>query len=170
MPFQILVQAAETEVSLLGNALILLQNIGFFQVVVPFILVFAVVFAILEKSKLLGDDSKSVNSIIALVLALTTTGAAAVTGILATMIPLVMLTILILLLFFLTYGLFAGELSTVSSGMKIGLGIGVAIAIALIFLHSANLLDVLTGEILGMVLLIAAVITVIAVISTSKTK
>ncbi|MFA5484688.1 MAG: hypothetical protein WC260_00320 [Candidatus Pacearchaeota archaeon] len=34
-----------------------LNNIGFFSYVIPFLLIFAVVYAILEKSKLLGDNN-----------------------------------------------------------------------------------------------------------------
>lgn len=168
MPFQIFVQSNLTEVSLLEQAILVLGRLGFFQVIVPFILIFAVIFAILEKSRLLGEDKKGTNAIIAFVIALTTTGTATVTGIISTMIPLVMLAIMVLLLYFLTYGLFAGDLSKMGSGIRISFGIASGIAVALIFLHAANLLDRLTGEILGMILLIAAVIAVIAVIVSSS--
>jgi len=164
MPFEIFVQANETSVSLLEQALLVLQRAGFFQVIVPFILFFSVVFAILEKSKILGEDKKSVNSIVAFVIALTTTGAATVTGIISTMIPLVVLAIMILLLFFLVYGLVAGDLSNLGPGFKVSLGIGAGLAIALIFLFAANLLPALTGE----VLLMAVIIAVISIIVSSK--
>lgn len=168
MPFKILVQGNQTEVSLLEQAIFLLQRIGFFQIVIPFILVFAVLFAILEKSKLLGEDARAINAIVALVLAFTTTGAVAVTGVISTMIPLVILAIIVLLLFFLIYGLFAGDLSQMGPGIKIPFGIAAGIAVAVIFLFSSNLLSIVTGEVLGMVLLVAAVIAVIATIVAVK--
>lgn len=164
MPFQIFVQAAQAEPSLLEQAIIVLQRLGFFTVVIPFILVFAVIFAILEKSKLLGDDKRAVNAIVALVVALATTGAAAVTGVIGAMIPLVVLSIIVLLLFFLVYGLFAGDISQVGPGIRIGFGIAAGIAVALIFMHTANLMTYFTGEVIGIVLLIAVVIAVIGVI------
>ena len=168
MPFKILVQGNQTEVSLLEQAIFLLQRIGFFQIVIPFILVFAVLFAILEKSKLLGEDARAINAIVALVLAFTTTGAVAVTGVISTMIPLVILAIMVLLLFFLIFGLFAGDLSQMGPGIKIPFGIAAGVAVALIFLYSSNLISLVTGEVLGMVLLIAAVIAVIATIVAIK--
>ncbi|MBU2497097.1 MAG: hypothetical protein KJ767_03505 [Nanoarchaeota archaeon] len=162
MPLQILVQNSEP--TLLEQAMLMLQRLGFFQIIIPFVLIFAVIFAILEKSKLLGEDKRSVNAIVALVIAMSATGAVMVTGIISTMIPLVVLGIIVLLLFFLMYGLFAGELSSVGPGLKISLGIGAGIAVALIFLYAANLFKYMTGEVIGMVLLIAIVIAVIGVV------
>lgn len=46
----------------------MLQDIGVADVLLPFILVFTVVFAILQKSKILGKDSKKFNVILALVM------------------------------------------------------------------------------------------------------
>jgi len=43
---------------------------GVFAYVIPFLLIFAVVFAILQKTKLLGDKNKAVQSIVALAVAL----------------------------------------------------------------------------------------------------
>ncbi len=53
-----------------------LQDMGFLQIVLPFILVFAIVFAILEKSKLLGQDDdnnprSNINVIVSLVMGFT---------------------------------------------------------------------------------------------------
>ena len=164
MPLQFLVQLNQSEASLLEQAILVLQRIGFFQIIIPFILFFAVIFAILEKSKILGENVRSINAIVALVIALTATAAVVVTGIVSTMIPLVMLSIIVLLLFFQVYGLFAGDLSKIGPGIRISFGIASGVAVAVIFLYSANLFKYVTGEIIGMVLLIAAVIAVIATI------
>jgi len=52
----------------LENAVELLGSFGFFTVILPFILVYALVLGLLEKTKLFGDDSSatSVNQVIAL--------------------------------------------------------------------------------------------------------
>jgi hypothetical protein len=47
-----------------------LQQLGVFDVILPFILVFTLVFAVLQKTKILGEKSKNFNTIIALVLGL----------------------------------------------------------------------------------------------------
>lgn len=163
MPFQILAQTSQ-EPTTLEQAIIFLQKLGFFQIVVPFVLIFSVIFAILEKSKLLGEERRAINAVVALVIALLTTGALSITGIINKMIPLVVLAIVILLLFFLIYGLFGGEIVQVGLPMKIGLGIASGIAVALIFLYSANLFQYLSGEIIGIVLFIAVIIAVIGVV------
>lgn len=43
-----------------------LQNWGFIDVLLPFLMIFAVVFGILEKIKLFGDDKKNINIVISL--------------------------------------------------------------------------------------------------------
>ena len=52
----------------LENAVLLLQDFGFFSVILPFILVYALIFGLLTNIKLFGDDdsSKTVNHVIAL--------------------------------------------------------------------------------------------------------
>ncbi len=44
------------------------ENLGFFDIALPFLLVFTIAFAVLEKSKILGTTSKSFNAIVALIL------------------------------------------------------------------------------------------------------
>lgn len=46
-----------------------LEQVGFYEVALPFILIFTVVFAVLQKVALFGADSKRYNVIIALVMA-----------------------------------------------------------------------------------------------------
>jgi hypothetical protein len=48
-----------------------LEQWGFLDVVLPFILVFTIVFATLQKTKILGDAKKNFNVVIALVMAMT---------------------------------------------------------------------------------------------------
>jgi len=52
----------------LENAVVLLQDFGFFTVILPFVLVYALVFGLLGKVKIFGEDSssKTVNQVIAL--------------------------------------------------------------------------------------------------------
>jgi len=56
--------------SLLGNALELLNNYGFFDVLLPMLLIFTIFYAILAKTGILGDSEKShvkiINSIVSI--------------------------------------------------------------------------------------------------------
>lgn len=48
-----------------GNLLYQMENIGFFSYVLPFLMIFAIVFAILDKIKFLGDN-RAINTLLAL--------------------------------------------------------------------------------------------------------
>ena len=53
------------------DALISLEEFGLTDVLLPFILIFTIVFAVLQKSRILGEGRKNFNVIVALVIALT---------------------------------------------------------------------------------------------------
>src|SRR3989338_5040779 len=53
-----------------GNLAESLERIGFVDVLLPFLLIFTVIFAILEKTKILGEGKKSMNVGIAFIFAL----------------------------------------------------------------------------------------------------
>ncbi|MFC2136031.1 hypothetical protein ACFLTH_15560 [Bacteroidota bacterium] len=50
------------------NLIYSLENLGVVDVILPFIIVFTVIFASLQKTKILGEDSKRYNVIVALVM------------------------------------------------------------------------------------------------------
>jgi hypothetical protein len=52
------------------TAFITLENLGFVDVVLPFLLIFTVLFAVLEKTKILGEEKRSMNTGIAIIFAL----------------------------------------------------------------------------------------------------
>lgn len=60
----------------LGSAIEFLRDFGLFDVILPFLLIFAIVFALLEKTKVLGTEGKdkvprrSLNTLVALVIGL----------------------------------------------------------------------------------------------------
>jgi hypothetical protein len=47
-----------------------LEQLGLLDVLLPFLLIFTITFAVLQKSRILGEDSKRFNTIVSLVLAL----------------------------------------------------------------------------------------------------
>jgi len=52
------------------DSIVFMEDYGIYDVVLPFILVFTLVFAILEKIKIFGKESRRYNAVIALVMAL----------------------------------------------------------------------------------------------------
>ncbi|MEE9525129.1 MAG: hypothetical protein V3V78_00800 [Candidatus Woesearchaeota archaeon] len=56
--------------SIFEDALYSLDSLGLADVILPFLLVFTVIFAVMQKSNILGKDKKNFNVIIALVVAL----------------------------------------------------------------------------------------------------
>ncbi len=52
------------------DAIINLENLGLTDVLLPFLLIFTLIFAVLQKTKILGEEKKNINTMIALVIAL----------------------------------------------------------------------------------------------------
>lgn len=97
-----------------------LEYYGIFDVILPFLLVFTLVFAVLQRIKLFGDDKKSINIVVALIIGILTV-VPHVTGrypaqydpvaIINSLLPSVgVLSVVIILILFL-WGMFGGEYS-----------------------------------------------------------
>ena len=99
--------------SILTDALVFLESFGFFDVVLPFLLVFTLVFAILEKTKILGvnDDTaktakKNINAMVAFAIGLFVVLA---TQVIKESLPLVALVLVIIISLLLLVGSFHGK-------------------------------------------------------------
>ncbi len=101
----------------LVKALDFLKDFGFFEVILPFLLVFTLVFAILEKTKLFGEENvkgekyprKNVDAMIAFVIAFFVIAATNVVGIIKEAMPKISLVLIILISFMLLAGSFMGD-------------------------------------------------------------
>ena len=92
-----------------------LQGSGFYEFLLPFLLMFTVVFAILEETKLFGTDDdghsrKNINAVIALILGLLITSQFEVVAKLQYFLPRISLYIIISLMVLILIGLFAGDI------------------------------------------------------------
>ena len=74
--------------------------------VLPFILVFTVVFAILQKSKILGEDKKQIDAMVALVFGLITITFAKAVGIINQLLPFLAVSVILILVFLIMVALF----------------------------------------------------------------
>ena len=77
----------------------------FVEIILPFILVFVVIFAILQKTKILGDGKKQIDAMIALVMGLIVVSFSYATGIIISLIPFLAVGTVVILVFMLLYGM-----------------------------------------------------------------
>jgi lysylphosphatidylglycerol synthetase-like protein (DUF2156 family) len=87
------------------------MNAFFTEMVLPFLLIFLIVFAILQKSKILGDGKHQLDAMVALVVGLITITFAYQTGIITKLMGWLALGIAVIFVFLVLYGFVAGDLS-----------------------------------------------------------
>ncbi len=140
--------------TVLGGAIELLQGFGFFDVILPFLLVFTIVFGILEKTKIFGTEKyhdrdipkKNINAMIAFVIAFFVLSAKEVVSSFQVSLPLIALFLVAIVCFLMLVGSFAtGKeefdfMKLFSGYMAIFTGVFLASVVA-IFLDSFGLLE-----------------------------
>lgn len=84
------------------------EEFGIFDIVLPFLLVFTVIFAILQSTKILGKG-KNINTVVALVLALLVIQSETMVATIRRFLPNVALAVVVILMFLLFLGIFIGE-------------------------------------------------------------
>ena len=77
--------------------------------ILPFLLVFVLVFAILQKSKLFGEGKSQIDALIALVIGLILIGFSQPRDYIVTMLPWLAVALVVLLIVFLIYGFIASD-------------------------------------------------------------
>lgn len=136
------------------DAIIQLQQMGVLDVVVPFILIFTIVFAVLQKTKILGSEDpegkkprKNFNSIIALVMALaviiphvtnTYPDNADVVNIINTSLPNVSAVLVAIVMLLLIIGVFGNKVDIAGSSLSGWAVIFAIVATGIIFGNAAN--------------------------------
>lgn len=98
--------------STLSGAIDFFQRFGLFDVVLPFLLVFALVFALLEKTRILGVEEdkktpkKNLNAIVAFVAAMLVIAVRSIVGVINEALPNVVLFLIVIISFLLLVGSF----------------------------------------------------------------
>lgn len=172
----------------LGSALDFLKDFGFFDVILPFLLVFTIVFAILEKTKIFGVEEidgkqyakKNLNAMVAFVIGFFVVAARQVVESLQVSLPNVALVLIIAVSFMMLAGSFMGDetFSFKNTGWAKFLTVVMFIAVLLIFLNSLGWLDAIidfvnkyTGEVLvPAVLIIVILLAIFFVVGGNKHK
>lgn len=91
-----------------GGGIILSHPI-FVEAILPFLLVFAVVFAVLQKSEILGKGKRQVDAIVALVVGLLVISFGQAVGIIIQLIPFLAVSLVIILVLLILIGSFNKE-------------------------------------------------------------
>jgi hypothetical protein len=103
------------------------------RVVYPFLLVFTLLFAVLQKSKILGDEKSQIDALVALSIALIVVAFSWSTNIIINLMPFLAVSLVILLVFMILFGFVA---STNEDGLKmppfVKWGITILIVLALV--------------------------------------
>ena len=102
-------------------------GIGGFDVILPFLLVFSIIFALLDKIKLFGGDKKNVHMLIALVMGLLVVASRDIVDTINGFLPRVSLVVIIVLMSMVVLGLLLGRTPGFSGIMSYG-----ALAVAII--------------------------------------
>ncbi|OIO42571.1 hypothetical protein COU56_01645 [Candidatus Pacearchaeota archaeon CG10_big_fil_rev_8_21_14_0_10_31_9] len=149
------------------------------RVVYPFLLVFVLLFAILEKSKILGDEKHQINSIIALVIGLITIAFSWATDVIINLMPFLAISSVVLLVFLILYGFIASTNKdglVLNKNLKTALGVlaGIVVVIALIVatgqwskVYNWMFVDYGSGPIWGNILLVAVSLGALVLVWTS---
>lgn len=90
----------------------------FLDYILPFVLVFTLTFAILQKTKILGDGKKQIDSIVALIIGIILIAFPFARDIVVKLMPFLAISIVILLVFMILYGFVYGK-SDMEKGLKI---------------------------------------------------
>jgi len=141
--------------STLGNAIAFLQAFGLFDVILPFLLVFTLVFAVLEKTKIFGTEGKdgqsrkNLNAMVAFSIAFFVTASVNIVTAFQVALPWVSLVLVVLISFMLLSGVFFKESDfdffakfKKTTGWLMG---AIALVILFIFLAAFGLTDYILG-------------------------
>ena len=140
----------------------------FVEMLLPFLLVFVVVFAILQKSKILGEDKAQVDAMTAMVVGLILIGVPGPRDVLVGLMPWMIVGVGVLLVFFILYGFIAGDLTSLPNPLKYGLGTLAGLFTIWIVLFVTGLDDLILDSVVGgsdfwmNVIIIVAIVGVVA--------
>lgn len=124
-------------VSEIGSFITYLQDLGAYEYFLPFLLIFAIIFAILEKTRLLGDKT-NINIVVSVVIGLLLVVQQNIVEIINSFLPRASLLIIIILVSVLVISLIGGEKEGKYTGGVFSL-ILILVIIALVWAISPDL-------------------------------
>jgi len=130
-----------------NDAMESLDKMGFYEVALPFLLIFTIVFAILQKVKIFGPNGKNFNAVIAIVLAFLVVRNQAIVGVMNEFLPKISLLSVVIVVTLLLFTILSGKEEASFTKHLLGIMIIlVAIGIIISFFGSG------AGEVFGFAL------------------
>ncbi len=122
----------------------------FVETVLPLLLIFTLVFAVLDKTEILGKEKRQINAIISLIIGLIFVAFGRETDIVVRMIPILGVSLVVILVFMILLGSMwrAGEFK-MPKGLIIGIGILIGIVVISSVLVLTGSLDILINLVTG---------------------
>lgn len=150
----------------------------FREYILPFLLVFTLVFAILEKTQVLGEKGKArqINAIISLVVGFILIATPYARGIILNLMPVLAVALVIMFIFLMIYGFGGGNVSTPNKWISIPAGIIGVLVVIISVLYYSGLIDTLSNYwgakqfISSLVVIIIVIIIVGVVLWEGKTE
>jgi len=122
----------------------LLQSPFVIEVLLPFLLIFVVVFAILQKTEILGKGKRQIDAIVALVIGLIVVAFGYAVGFIIQIIPILAMTAVVILVFMILYGMvFSQGEFRMNKYLQGGFGIVIGIVVIISVLVLTGAWDVL---------------------------
>lgn len=143
----------------------ILQSDFVTQLILPFLLVFTLVFAILEKTKLLGDEKKQINAIIALVVGFIFISFSKYVGITTNLMGIVAVVAVVLLVFMMLFSFASGEKEfKMPKGIQYTLWILIALVLIVAILVFTGVWDTIINSVMAGNSIVANIVFIIIII------
>ncbi len=135
------------------------------EMALPFILVFVLIFAILEKSKLFGENKHQINSLIGLCMAFLLIAFPTPRDVVVSILPWLAVGLSVLLVFFILYGFIEGDLSKgLPKGLKISLSVLAGLFVVGVVLFATGIDKKIPGWISSSSNLIGNILTLLVIV------
>ncbi len=149
----------------------------FTNIILPFVLMFVVVFAILEKTQILGKEKRQINAIVSFIFSLMFLAVPGVIGVTQKMIPIIGMIIIILLSFMMLFGFVGGQTGEkgLNKGLKITFGILIGISMIVMVMWATNTLPSMSSffsndEVVSTTIFIVFIIAIFSVVLSTSPK
>lgn len=149
----------------------------FTNIILPFVLMFVVVFAILEKTQILGKEKRQINAIVSFIFSLMFLAVPGVIGMTQKMIPIIGMIIIILLSFMMLFGFVGGQTGEkgLNKGLKITFGILIGISMIVMIMWATGILPSMSSffsndEVVSTTIFIVFIIAIFSVVLSTTPK
>ena len=121
----------------------LFQSPIFSEIILPFILIFTVIFAILEKAKILGEDKKQIDAIVSFAIALIFVSYSYATGVISKLMPFLGISAVVILVFMILFAFVSTgkEGFELGQGLKITFGVLIGIGVVIVVIWATGAWD-----------------------------